>query len=110
MSWAWSSASDVKSAFTPEFTTIVFSAFASTVMSAVPVSPAVMRVASVTPAPRRLLRSSAPASSSPSSATNVVAAPARAAATAWLAPLPPGCRAPPVASTVSPGAGMASTV
>ncbi len=38
-----------------------------------------------------------------------VAAPERAAATAWLRPLPPACRSWPVASTVSPGAGIAAT-
>ncbi|CPU66652.1 Uncharacterised protein [Mycobacteroides abscessus] len=36
--------------------------------------------------------------------------PSRAAATAWLAPLPPGERTRPVAETVSPERGRRSTV
>ncbi len=48
---------------------------------------------------------SAPSSSSPTAAIIRTAAPARAAATAWLAPLPPPWRSnvPPV--TVSPARG-----
>jgi len=46
---------------------------------------------------------------SPSTAPTVcTAAPSRRAATAWFAPLPPGCMEKPLASRVCPGAGSSS--
>lgn len=58
---------------------------------------------------RRWARSWAAAGSSPNAPENCTCAPARAAATAWLAPFPPGVRVNDAASTVSPGRGSAST-
>jgi hypothetical protein len=86
-----------------------FSPAADTAMSAVPVGSGTVRTSSVTPSAARLARSRVPGSSSPNAPTNVVSAPARAAAVAWLLPLPPAWVANPVASTVSPGAGIRST-
>ena len=57
------------------------------------------------PAAASWSRRNRPASSRPRAPTKVVAAPARAAATAWLRPLPPACSAKSVPRTVSPGAG-----
>src|SRR5215207_4317830 len=91
-------------------TMIAFSPFPSTVMIAVPVGALVLETSPrSTPASVKAARSSAPDSSSPSEATKAVDAPARAAATAWLAPLPPSPLVRPVARTVSPGRGIRST-
>ena len=57
----------------------------------------------------RRSRKSRPYSSSPSRPTTAVAAPARAAATAWLQPLPPRKRWKDVPATVSPGPGRLGT-
>src|SRR5260221_12832128 len=49
-----------------------------------------------------------PKSSAPRAPTKLTRAPARAAATAWLAPLPPAARTNPPPRTVSPGSGKRS--
>ncbi|CAB4585743.1 unannotated protein [freshwater metagenome] len=82
-------------AFAPGTTMIEFSPASLTPMSARPVGvPATTRTpvvstpsAAITPSSRR------PASSSPTADTNATRAPARAEATAWFSPLPPGCSA-----------------
>ena len=79
--------------FAPDTTMIEFSPLSATPMSARPVAtPSTvctrdrsMPSASITP------RSTSAAVSSPSAETKQVDAPARAAATAWFKPLPPGC-------------------
>ena len=65
---------------------------ASTVISAVPVASSVSRSSSSTPASRRPASASSANGSRPTAPTNVTAAPRRAQATAWFAPLPPGKR------------------
>ena len=62
-----------------------------------------------TPAAWRLARRSRPNASCPRQPCISTRAPARAAATAWLAPLPPGNCANLPPETVSPGAGRRST-
>ena len=91
-------------------TTIEFSPSGCTVIKAVPLGPSVRRTSRAS-IPASVIVSSrmAAASSLPSAVTNVVRASARADATAWLSPLPPGCRLDFCASTVSPAAGMCGT-
>jgi hypothetical protein len=50
-----------------------------------------------------------PKASSPAQPTIAVRAPRRAAATAWLAPFPPGTVENPLPATVSPGKGSRAT-
>src|SRR4051812_45922609 len=70
------------------------------------------RVASsstATPSATRAARATRPKSSSPTAPMNVVGAPSRAAATAWLPPFPPSCRSNRPPTTVSPGTGRVGT-
>lgn len=100
----------VRCALAPGATSTVFSALASTTIIAVPLGPGTVTVlSSPTALARRWARSWAAAGSSPNAPENCTCAPARAAATAWLAPFPPGVRVNDAASTVSPGRGSAST-
>jgi len=75
----------------PDATAIWFSPDGSTVMSATPVATPGTRTTPETSIAndRRPSSASAPMSSSPTAPTNRVGAPKRAAAHAWLAPLPP---------------------
>jgi hypothetical protein len=74
--------------------TMVFSPLSSTVMMATPVVPLRRATASrSTPAGISSLSATLPMSSSPIAPTIRTGAPARRAASAWLAPLPPGIRA-----------------
>lgn len=82
----------------------------STTMWAMPDGPGtVRRFVTSTPAPASVRRSSGPKESSPTAPRKATSAPARAAAMAWLAPLPPGIVPNVCPVTVSPGAGAAST-
>src|SRR3954447_19814154 len=60
------------------------------------------------PSPASARSASSPSSSSPPAPIMVTSAPSRAAATAWLAPLPPPWRAKVAPDTVSPGAATSS--
>lgn len=77
----------------PEATAMAFSPSASTMTAATPVGarPIASRLVS-TPAWRRSAGASRPKSSSPMQPTSHVRSPSRAAATAWLPPLPSGAR------------------
>ena len=116
-SWASRSSSGAPvSRFAPGATVIMFSPAWSTVIIAIPVgTPAATRTpVSSTPSARSACRSAAPNSSSPTQPTIAMvmpaAPPSRAAATAWLAPLPPGAKTAAPPSTVAPGPGSAGTV
>ena len=95
----------------PWATTMVFSPRASTWMNAVPVgTPASRRSHRMsTPAASRASACLRPASSSPTAPAIATRTPPRAAATAWLAPLPPHEVASSEARSVSPGSGSRST-
>src|SRR5690606_329573 len=94
----------------PGETTMLLSPDGSTVISATPVgAPPTSTPTVSTPADRCESSSSRPCASSPTRASRAVRAPSRAAATAWLAPLPPGWTARSEPSTVSPAAGRRST-
>ncbi len=100
----------VRCALAPGATSTVFSALASTTIIAVPLGPGTVTVLSSPTA----LRAGGPAAGRRLDRRRmhrrtVPARPARAAATAWLAPFPPGVRVNDAASTVSPGRGSAST-
>ena len=89
-------------------TTIEFSPSSDTITTAVPddgSSPCTAPTS--TPACRRASTTRVP--SAPVRPHMRTAAPQRAAATAWLAPLPPGCTANDRASTVWPARGNAAT-
>src|SRR5690349_7046270 len=93
-------------ALTPDATTISFSPWSSTRISATPVAPSETRRPLMSmPSRSSAARARRPNASRPTAPTNAVTAPSRAAATAWFAPLPPSCseNVPPV--TVSPGTG-----
>ena len=80
----------------------------STQTAAQPVGPSLSSTPlASTPASRRLSRIIVPNTSRPTRPTMATFAPSRTAATAWLAPLPPGTERYPVPSTVSPGRGRA---
>ena len=95
-------------ALAPEATAIWFSPPSSTTITATPVATPSMTWVRDTSMPSLARSATArrPNSSSPIAPTKTTRAPSRAAATAWLAPFPPGWRAklPPV--TVSPGTGI----
>ena len=99
-----------RGALAPGATTIMFCPPAPTTTTAAARAPGRV-IDAVIPAPLALRWSSnvRPAASSPTAATSVTSAPARAAATAWLPPLPPGSVRTADASTVSPGPGSAAT-
>ena len=69
---------------------------------------AVTSPATSTPSASSAARAARPNASSPTAPTKDVGAPSRAAATAWLPPLPPWCCANRPPMTVSPGPGSRS--
>lgn len=102
--------SGVRRPLAPGETTMLLSPEGSTVISATPVGAPPTRTPSVsTPAARWESSNRRPWSSSPTRASRAVLAPRRAAASDWLAPLPPGWTARSEPRTVSPGAGRRST-
>src|SRR5688500_16533432 len=96
----------------PPATAMQFSPAASTRISATPVawSGSVRSSVTSTPSTSKAARAAVPKSSVPTAPTKTVAAPRRAAATAWFPPLPPWCWANRAPVTVSPGAGRWSSV
>ena len=110
-SCAASTSATPTSALTPELTTMVFSPASSTVISASPVGAPSIRCTwrASTPSSRSAASRKSPPSSPRRAPTNVTSCPRRAAATAWLAPLPPAWRCGEPPSTVSPGAGSRRT-
>ena len=104
-------ASAVTQELAPEATMIVFSPERSTTMKACPVGAVSRRTELLSiRASAMVAASTSPASSVPTAPMKHVGAPARAAATAWLSPLPPGYLFADSARMVSPGDGMRSTV
>src|ERR1700733_1342978 len=101
-----STSAGVRRRLAPGATTITFSPVASTRISATPDSPS-SRATPVVSTPSRSSERST-RSSLPIRPTNRTVAPSRAAATAWLAPLPPGKRSNTASVTVSPGRGNRS--
>lgn len=96
----------VTTPFAPGTTTIALDPVSSTTMCAVPLGPsAVCRRSVSTPACSRPSRSRVPYTSSPTAPIIITSPPARAAATAWLAPLPPGIVRNSLPVTVSPRPG-----
>lgn len=94
----------------PGTTTIALPPSSSTTMCAVPVGPSTVRRWSVvTPECSRVERSRGPKPSLPTAPIIETVAPARAAAIAWLAPLPPGIVRNSLPVTVSPRRGAFST-
>ncbi len=89
-----------------------FSPSAATITNAAPVrtSAKVSTSAVSTPEPCRSSRTARPSASSPTHPTSAVDAPILAAATAWLAPLPPLLRKKSPLMTVSPGRGSSDTL
>src|SRR5919106_3343480 len=77
-------------------------------MSATPVGVSARSTSSSTPASPSAANACSANSSLPTQPTKVTSAPSRAAATAWLAPLPPGMRSKVASVTVSPGCGSRS--
>ncbi len=100
-----------RSALAPEATEMLFSPRSSTVIKAMPEGDAGARATKRVsiPSASKAARARAPNSSSPTRATKVTRPPARAAATAWLAPLPPAAMENSPPRTVSPGRGMRGT-
>src|SRR6185437_7100925 len=94
----------------PLATMMRFSPSAATRISAAPVGASrITRTPEVcTPNVLKLRMVSAPSRSPPTAATISTLAPHRAAATAWLAPLPPNPMSKPVPNTVSPPLGTTS--
>ncbi len=78
-------------ALAPGTTMIEFSPLAATPMRARPVGASTVSSPRVSmPSPSKMSRRPRPASSPPTQPTKATLAPARAAATAWFSPLPPG--------------------
>ena len=104
------------SRFAPGATVMMFSPDSSTVIMAIPVgAPGTVRTArSSIPSLASVALSVRPKSSSPTQPTIRTripeSAPSLAAATAWLAPFPPGAMAAAPPRTVAPGPGSAGTV
>ena len=98
-------------ALAPEATAIWFSPCSSTTIRARPVWVSSMTWQRVVSTPASLRPASAlrPRSSPPTAPSIVTCAPTRAAATAWLALLPPFCWMKRLPSTVSPGPGSSVT-
>ena len=93
----------------PEITTIVLAPVASMVISAVPVGLATFVTCCVsTPASRSPASRVAPKASRPTQPAMPTRAPSLAAATAWLAPLPPGAVKKPPPMIVWPRSGKRS--
>jgi hypothetical protein len=83
----------------------------STAIRATPDAPDTARTRVVsTPAERNRASNSTPNGSVPTAPMNAQTPPARAAATAWLAPLPPAITAKSRPTTVSPGRGSAGVL
>jgi hypothetical protein len=82
---------EVMAAFAPPATAMTFSPSSSTTITATPVdsSGRVSNPSTSIPSATRAVRASAPNVSPPTAPTMNVRAPRRAAATAWLPPLPP---------------------
>ncbi len=98
--------SAVTTPLAPGITTMALDPESSTTMCAVPLGPSAVCSKSVsTPACSRPSRSWAPYASSPTAPIIVTSPPAWAAATAWLAPLPPGTVRNSRPVTVSPRSG-----
>src|SRR5215210_3927899 len=109
---ASSTSSAVRPRFAPGATVIAFSPSGVTVMKAVPVDEpetSCTRLVS-TPLSASDRTSGPPNPSSPTRPRNATLAPRRAAAAAWLAPLPPLWVARRASVTVSPGAGRRCTL
>ena len=104
----WSASS---APFAPSATAIWLRPSRSVQMEAQPVAwPGSTRSAvSPTPAACSPASAAAASASSPTAPIICTAAPSRAAATAWLAPLPPGCTVSRSAISVWPGIGMRSS-
>ncbi len=96
----------------PGATVMMFSPAWSTEIMASPVgASAVMRTPSwPTPSSRSAASRRRPKSSSPTQPAMRTPAPSLAAATAWLAPFPPGVNRAAEPSTVAPGSGRRGTV
>jgi hypothetical protein len=95
----------------PEATAIWFSPASSTTIAATPVGAPSRRATWLVSMPSAASSASAssPSSSAPTAPTIETSALARAAATAWLAPLPPPWRAKVPPATVSPARGSRPT-
>ena len=108
---ASSTSAGVSRSFAPGTTAIEFSPSGVRSTSARPVgAEAVARTLLTSTCSARSAASCArPSSSSPTRPTIATVAPQRAAATAWLAPLPPGSSSSDAPPTVSPGPGRRST-
>src|SRR5690606_4543556 len=105
---AWDSTEATsRSALAPAPITMLLRPPASTKMPAVPVRALLAAARRSIPSSAARRRASAAPGSSPNAHRKVVAAPARAAAIAWLKPLPPGPLAYSPAS-VAPGAGSSA--
>ncbi len=90
---------------------MTFSPFWSTKIMAMPVAPSVARTCcSSTRSARRSLSASSAKLSDPTRANRRISDPARRAASAWFAPLPPGAEAKALPGMVSPGRGIRLTV
>ena len=99
--------SGVTRALAPGITVMALSFSATTIMARPLETPGTVAMCAVcTPLARRFSMSRGPKPSSPTQPNIVTSAPRRAAATAWLAPLPPGRSLRSLALTVSPGRGM----
>ena len=92
----------------PAATAMLFSPPSSTKIRATPegVSGTRRMRSTSMPSATKLWNARSPKSSAPSAVTNTTAAPARTAAIAWFAPLPPAVIWKPSPRTVSPGAGI----
>ncbi len=101
--------SPVTVALAPGMTMMRLAPVTSTSMTAVPASPSMraMWVSSM-PSSSTTRSRNAPALSALTAPIIVTRAPSRAAATAWLRPLPPALRCSDVPNTVSPESGMRS--
>lgn len=97
----------VSSRLAPATITMVFCPLSATVTQAMPVgAPAcAVTIAVSTPSRRRPSRKAVPWGSSPTQPSMATRLPRRAAATAWLAPLPPGMVSSAGAETVCPAWG-----
>jgi hypothetical protein len=89
---------------------ITFSPLLSTKIIAIPVGPSARRSAvRSTPSAMSSASASSANPSVPTAATSFTSDPARRAASAWFAPLPPAAVEKVVPGTVSPGEGMRDT-
>ena len=99
--------SAVTSALAPAITTMRLAPLASTSMRAVPEMPSTCATAEPSmPSVSTTPRSQAPEASEPRAPIIDTGTPSRAAATAWLSPLPPACCSSVSPNTVSPESGI----